>query len=335
MKLVSRSIGLWLNNRALVNLSGTLVLIALFTSIQPAFLSVQNLFTLLGSISILWIVALGLTFVLLTGGFDLSVGSALALTGIVLGWIYNSLGIPIGIAIVLTVLFGALLGGGVNGILIGRIGASFMIVTLGTLTLLRGLVNLTSGTKTTPVTSAVLDQLAFGRLLGVPVSVFVLLITFGVSFYVLRYTYFGRDVYAVGGNAEAARLAGVNVARTITVVYAIAGAAAALGGVIQVARLGAASPLVGETIMFDAAAAVLLGGTSLRGGSGGVVGTAIGVLFLGVLSNGLAVTGVPSFWQQIISGAILASAAVADQVQNGRLRLPKRRVVRTPAPAQP
>lgn len=328
MKLLSRIVGLWLKNRTLVNLTGTIVLMAVFALVQPAFLSLPNMFTLLGSITILWIVALGLTFVLLTGGFDLSVGSTLALSGIALAWLYNSLGIPILLAIVLTVAIGALLGGGVNGVLIGKVGASFMIVTLGTLTLFRGLVNLTSDTKTTPVPSALLEELAFGRILGVPVSAFVLLITFGISFYVLKYTYFGRDVYAVGGNSEAARLAGVNVSRTIIIVYAIAGAAAAFGGVIQVARLGAASPLVGETIMFDAAAAVLLGGTSLRGGVGGVVGTVIGVLFLGVLSNGLAVSGVPSFWQQIISGAILASAAVADQVQNGRLRFLRRKAPR-------
>ena len=302
-------------NRAAVNVVGIAVMVAIFSTLQPNFLTSANMQTLLSSITILWVMALGLTFVLLVGGFDLSVGSNLALSGIALGWLYTSFGVSMPLAIVLTVLFGALVGGGVNGFLIGRLQASFMVVTLGTLSLFRGLVNLTSDTKTTPVTSTLLDNLAFGRLLGIPISLILMVVTFLVAWYVLRSTYFGRDVYAVGGNQKAARLSGINVSRTLMIVYAIAGGAAALGGVIQVARLGAASPLVGETIMFDAAAAVLLGGTSLRGGSGGVTGTAIGVVFLGVLSNGLAVTGVPSFWQQILSGFILASAAVADKVQ--------------------
>ncbi len=334
MKAIANIVSLWLKNRSLVNLTGTLALVVAFAVIQPAFLSLANLFTLLGSITVLWIVALGLTFVLLTGGFDLSVGSTLALSGIALAWLFNSLNLPIGLAILITIIFGMLLGGGVNGFLIGKIGASFMIVTLGTLTLFRGLVNLTSGTETKSVVSPVLDQLAFGRLLGVPISLFILLLTFGLAWYVLKHTYFGRDVYAVGGNAEAARLAGIRVPRVIILVYAIAGGAAAIGGVFQVARLGAASPLVGESIMFDAAAAVLLGGTSLRGGAGGVVGTAIGVLFLGILSNGLAVSGVPSFWQQIISGFILATAAIADQVQRGGLSIRfRRKTTSSPVPA--
>lgn len=325
MIALKKLMSFWLKNRSLVNLTGTLALVLIFAAIRPAFLSVANLYTLLGSITVLWVVALGLTFVLLTGGFDLSVGSNLALSGIVLAWLFTSMNLPIAVAVILTIAFGMIIGGAVNGVLIGKIGASFMIVTLGTLTLFRGLVNLTSGTETKPVVSGHLDQLAFGRVFGVPISLFVLLLTFGVAWYVLQHTYFGRDVYAVGGNPEAARLAGVRVSRVIILVYAIAGGAAAIGGIFQAARLGSASPLVGEAIMFDAAAAVLLGGTSLRGGSGGVVGTAIGVLFLGVLSNGLSVAGVPSFWQQIISGFILATAAIADQLQNGGFTMRFRR----------
>jgi ribose/xylose/arabinose/galactoside ABC-type transport system permease subunit len=136
-----------------------------------------------------------------------------------------------------------------------------------------------------------------------------------ITQWVLRSTYFGRDVYAVGGNRDAARLSGINVGRTIMAVYAIAGLLAALGGVIQVARIGAASPLVGGTIVFDAAAAVLLGGTSFAGGIGGMTGTVVGVLFLGVLQNGLSVAGVQSFWQQVITGVILIAAVLIDQVK--------------------
>ena len=147
--------------------------------------------------------------------------------------------------------------------------------------------------------------------------------TFVVAVVILRWTYFGRDVYAVGGNIDAARLSGINVGRTLIIVYGIAGLCAALGGVIQAGRLGAASPLVGETIPLDAAAGVLLGGTSFLGGVGGVTGTAVGVLFIGVLQNGLSIAGVSSFWQQIVTGVILIAAVAIDRLQqnpSGRFR---------------
>lgn len=291
------------------------LLLTFFTITQDRFLTTDNVRSLLTSVSILWVVAIGLTFVLLVGGFDLSIGSTLALSGIVLSWLYNDVGLPVVPAMVATVAFGALIGGLLNGVLVGRFEVSFLVVTLGTQSLLRGLVNLFSDTKSTPVVNPLLDDLAFGRVLGVPVPVLLMVVVLAVSAFVLRRTYFGRDVYAVGGNAQAARLSGINVPRTVVIVYAIAGAGAALAGVLQVSRIGSASPLVGETIVFDATAAVLLGGTSFRGGSGGVIGTAVGVLFLGVLSNGLAIAGVASFWQQILTGLIVVTAAVVDKLQ--------------------
>ena len=188
-------------------------------------------------------------------------------------------------------------------------------MTLGTLILYRGILNLWSDTKTEQVLSSFLDSMAFDKFIEVPIPVWIMIATFLVALYVQRSTYFGRDVYAVGGNADAARLSGVKVARTIIAVYAIAGVMAAFGGVLQTARIGAASPQVGEAILFDAAAAVLLGGTSFAGGVGGVGGTAVGVLFLAVLQNGLSVAGIQSFWQQIITGGILVAAILLDKIQ--------------------
>jgi ribose/xylose/arabinose/galactoside ABC-type transport system permease subunit len=211
--------------------------------------------------------------------------------------------------------FGALLGGGVNGVLVGPLGLSFLVVTLGTLILFRGVSNLWSDTRTTQVVSPLLDALAFDDLLGVPIPVLIMIGTFLIALYVQRSTYFGRDVYAVGGNAEAARLSGVRVGRTIIAVYAISGLLAAFGGVLQTARIGAARPLVGVAVLFAAAAAVVLGGTSFAGGVGGVGGTVVGVLFLATLQNGLSVSGVASFWQQIITGAILLAAIILDRVR--------------------
>lgn len=295
-----------------------LLLVALFlffSLTQDRFFTSGNIDALLTSASILWVVSIGLTFVMIAGGFDLSLGSMLALTGIALGSFFNDLSLPVGPAILLTLAVGLVLGGGVNGFLIGRIGLSFLVVTLGTLILFQGALNLWSDTKTEQVISPFLDSLAFDSLLGVPIPVWIMAGVFLLALYVQRSTYFGRDIYAVGGSPDAARLSGIKVSRTIIAVYAIAGLLAALGGVIQVARIGAASPLVGEALIFDAAAAVLLGGTSFAGGVGGVGGTAVGVLFLATLQNGLSVSGVESFWQQIITGAILIVAVLLDKVQ--------------------
>lgn len=291
------------------------ILFIAFTVTQDRFATSANIEALLTSASILWVVSIGLTFVMLAGGFDLSVGSMLALSSIALGAFFNDFGLPVIPAIIVTLAFGAIVGGGVNGVLVGRFGLSFLVVTLGTLILFRGVVNLWSDTKTEQVLSSLLDSLAFDKFVAVPIPVWIMALTFLAALYVQRSTYFGRDVYAVGGNPDAARLSGVKVSRTIIAVYAISGMLAAFGGVIQTARIGAASPQVGEAILFDAAAAVLLGGTSFAGGVGGVGGTAVGVLFLATLQNGLSVSGVQSFWQQIITGAILLVAILLDRIQ--------------------
>ena len=296
------------------------LLIVGFTLTQERFFTSGNVKALLTSAAILWVVSIGLTFVMLAGGFDLSIGSMLALSSIALGAFVNDFGIPPAPAILLTLAFGALVGGAVNGVLVGPLGLSFLVVTLGTLILFRGVLNLWSDTKTEQVVSPLLDSLAFDNLLRIPIPVWIMAGTFLVALYVQRSTYFGRDVYAVGGNPDAARLSGVRVARTIIAVYAISGLLAAFGGVLQTARIGAASPLVGESVLFDAAAAVLLGGTSFAGGIGGVGDTVVGVLFLATLQNGLSVSGVESFWQQIITGAILLAAIMLDRIQRQGLR---------------
>jgi ribose/xylose/arabinose/galactoside ABC-type transport system permease subunit len=223
-----------------------------FSVTQDRFLTGANIENLLTSVSILWVVSIGMTFVVLTGGIDLSVGSLLALTGLIISQLFNDAGLPAWLAVVLAVLAGAVIGGGVNGVLIGRFGLSFFVVTLGTLVLYRGIDNLWSDTKTTYVVDPFIDGIGFGELLGVATPIWIMLATFVVAFVVLRWTYFGRDVYAVGGNIEAARLSGINAARTLILVYAIAGLCAALGGAIQTGRLGAASPLVGEDIPLQA-----------------------------------------------------------------------------------
>lgn len=307
---------MWAGSRFLAVLILLVALFGYFSATRSVFLTGDNIANLLTSVSILFMVSIGMTFVMLSGGIDLSAGAFLALTGIILAKITVA-GVPIGLAIVLTILAGALLGGFVNGLLIGPLKLSFLVVTLGTFALFSGVVNLWSDTKTIQLSSGFLDALAFNSFVGIPIPVWIMIGVYLGALYVLRWTFFGRDVYAVGGNADAARLSGVSVSKTLIAVYAIAGLLIAVGGVIQTARVGAASPLVGGSIVFDAAAAVLLGGTSFVGGVGGVTGTAIGVLFLGVLQNGLAVSGVQSFWQQVVTGLILIVTVVLDRARNG------------------
>jgi ribose/xylose/arabinose/galactoside ABC-type transport system permease subunit len=313
-------------------------LLVFFSLTEERYMTSANIEAMLSSASILWIVAIGSTFVMLTGGFDLSVGSLLALCGILLGLCINDWGIAPWSAILIVLAFGALVGTFVNGYLIGRLGLPFFVITLATLILYRGLVNLTSDTKTTAINSSLLDSIAYDKWLGLAIPVWIMLATIVIAAYVLRSTYFGRDVYAVGGNPTAAALSGVKVSRTLMAVYGIVGLAAALGGVLQSARIGAASPQVGQDIIFDAAAAVLLGGTLFSGGVGGVAGTAVGVLFLAALQNGLSVTGVQTFWQQIFTGLILILAMLLYKAQRDGLgvrdlvsRIVSRRGVAEPA----
>ena len=197
---------------------------------QENFFTRPNIENLLTSVSILFVVSMGMTFVVLTAGIDLSVGSTLALMGILLSHLFNNVGLPAWLAVLLTLIAGALLGGLVNGVLIGKVGLSFFVVTLGTLSLYQGIVNIWSGTETTYITSSFIDWFGFGTVLGIPSPIWIMLATYLVAFVVLRWTYFGRDVYAVGGNIEAARLSGINVSRTLIFVYGISGLAAALGG---------------------------------------------------------------------------------------------------------
>jgi ribose transport system permease protein len=309
--------------RALANRSTTILLLlvivfVVFAATQDGFLSGSTIRLMLLSSSVLFVTAIGLTFVLLAGGFDLSIGALLTLSGYVFAWLINSFDLPAVAAMACTVAFGIVVAGVTNGFLIGRLRLSFMVVTLGTMTLFAGLakwVNLASQPILGDSGQADFLQYTFyqGAIIGVPIPVAVCLVVFLLAAFVLRFTLFGRDVHAVGGNSAAAQLSGISVSWTIVAVYAIAGGSAALASVISSSITSSAINTAGDTVMLQAAAAVLVGGTSLRGGSGTVTGTAIGVLFFGVLHQGLQHYN--TAWEQIISGAIVAGAALADKVQ--------------------
>jgi ribose transport system permease protein len=307
-----------LHSRVTSILALLIVIYAIFAGTQSNFVTGATTKLIVLSSATLFVTAIGLTFVLIAGGFDLSVGSLLTLSGYFLAWLINSWNLPAVWAMICVVIFGALVAGVTNGFLIGRLKLSFMIVTLGTMTLFAGLakwITLASEPILGKSGQQNFLQSSFyqGSIIGIPYPALVCIVVFLVAAFVLRFTLFGRDVYSVGGNPAAARLSGINVSWTIIAVYAIAGGAAALGGVISSSITSSAINTAGDNVMLQAAAAVLVGGTSLRGGSGTVTGTAIGVLFFGVLHQGLQRYN--TAWEQIISGAIVAGAALADKVQ--------------------
>ncbi|MBS1888531.1 MAG: ABC transporter permease [Actinobacteria bacterium] len=302
--------------RATANFRPILILVVamfvFFTITQGAFATNQNLKNMLADSAILWVIAMGMTFVLLSGGFDLSVGATAALVGIFMVKVL-ALGIPGGVVLALMVLFGALVGALLNGIPIGRLNLSVFVVTLASMIALTGLVELWSGSESYYVTAPIAAMIGVDNVLGLPVPIWIMAAVFVAALYVQRFTFFGRDVYAIGGSPVAARLAGIRVPRTLMIVYGLMGACAALAGAIAVGRVGAATPTVDSTIALQAIAAVLLGGTALTGGSGGVGGTAVGVLFIAILQNGLSLAGVSSDWQNVVTGVILLLAVLSDR----------------------
>jgi len=288
------------------------------TATQQFFLTKGNILNVLSANSSLMLVSLGLTFVVLTAGFDLSVGAVLAGSGYVAYRTMNA-GLPPILALVFGMLLGVLLGGGVNGLLIGKVKLNFFVVTLGTASLFGGVLNVITNGQTHTIKQPVGSLMYYvgnGQIWSIPFPIVIATILLLISGYVLRFTSYGRAVYAVGGNREAARLAGINVTMVLVSVYAIVGFFAATAGLIEASRLASASPTAGSTMALTAAAAVLLGGTSFFGGIGGVGGTLVGVLLISVLQNGLGLIGVSAFWQNVVTGSVLIAAVLLDKLQS-------------------
>lgn len=296
------------------------VLVAFFSLTQDGFATSTNFRNLLTGVSILWVISIGMTIVLISGGVDLSLGAIMALSGLFLAKILEAGVTPVS-AIALAIVFGALVGGLINGVLIGGLGLSFFVVTLASMTALTGVVNLWSDATTTFVREPLIINIGMGSIAGIATPIWIMAITLALALYLQHRTYLGRDIYAIGGSRTAAALSGIRVGRTSILVYALSGACAGIASLIAVGRIGSASPMVDNVIALNAAAAVLLGGTSMMGGVGGVGGTVFGVLFIGVLQNGLSIAGVQSFWQQVITGVILILAVFGDRVSaRGGLR---------------
>ncbi|MBZ5200142.1 ribose ABC transporter permease [Planomicrobium chinense] len=292
---------------------GLILIILIISILEPRFLATSNLLNVLRQVSMNALIAFGMTFVILTGGIDLSVGSILALTGAVTAGMMASGMDPI-LAMLLGLLLGAVLGA-INGIIIAKGKVAPFIATLATMTIYRGLTLVY--TEGRPI-SGLGDNMAFqmlgkGYFLGIPVPVVTMLVSFAILYFILKKTTFGRRVFAVGGNEEASILSGINADRVKIYVYALVGLLAGLASLILTSRLNSAQPTAGEMFELDAIAAVVLGGTSLTGGRGWIVGTLIGALIIGVLNNGLNLIGVSSFFQQVVKGAVILLAVLLDR----------------------
>lgn len=308
------------------------VLGAIFAILEPAFITPINLFNVLRQVSVYGLLAIGMTFVILTAGIDLSIGSLLALAGLVGAAVEKgsrglltgaaageASGYGLGTAILAAVVVG-LLGGALQGVAITRLKVPPFVVTLGGLSAFRGAALVFSGGQ--PI-SAFREQFRFwgqGFIGPVPVPVVIFLSFALLAHVVLRYTKYGRYVYAVGGNLEAARLSGLNTDLIIASVYVIMGFFAGLSGFVLAARLNSAEQVAGVGYELTVIAGVVIGGTSLFGGEGGIPGTIIGILLIGVLGNGLTLLNVSSYYQQIVIGVIIVLAVFFDQWVKRRRR---------------
>ncbi|AWR60532.1 ribose ABC transporter permease [Proteus mirabilis] len=296
------------------SLIALLLLIVVVSTLSPNFFTLNNIFNILQQTSVNAIMAVGMTLVILTSGIDLSVGSLLALTGAVaasmVGADVNAL-----VAVVGALALGAAIGG-VTGVIIAKGKVQAFIATLVMMLLLRGVTRVY--TDGSPINTGFSDNadlfswFGIGRPFGIPTPIWLMMIVFLSAWYVLHHTRLGRYIYALGGNEVATRLSGISVDKIKIIVYALCGLLAALASVIEVARLSSAQPMAGNGYELDAIAAVVLGGTSLAGGKGRIMGTLIGALILGFLNNALNLLGISSNYQMIVKAVVILLAVLVD-----------------------
>ena len=291
-----------------------IILMAVITIINSNFLTANNLLNLLLQVTSNALIAFGMTFVILTGGIDLSVGSILALSSALTAGLLGS-GMPVTLAILISLIMGCILGM-MNGLLISYGKLAPFIVTLATMTIFRGATLVY--TNGNPITKGLSDTFLFqflgqGYIVGIPFPVIIMFIVFIVLYVLLHKTAFGKSVYAIGGNEKAAYISGVKLNKVKIIIYSISGIMASISGLIITSRLSSAQPTAGASYEMDAIAAVVLGGTSLSGGKGRILGTLIGALIIGVLNNGLNIIGVSAFCHQVVKGVVILIAVLIDR----------------------
>ena len=288
------------------------ILIIILASVSPVFLTVRNFINIFKQTSITSILAIGMTFVLLTGGIDLSVGSITALAGVFAASVgVTSNGNPLALSFLVAIATGAICGV-INGIGVAYIGFPAFIMTLGMMGIARGSAQVfTGGTPIFGVSDA-FARIAGGVTFGIPNLVYYMLFIFVIAYIILTKTLVGRRIYAIGGNDEAARLSGVDVKKFLVLVYGICGALAGLCGILMASRITSGNPIAADKYEMDAISAAVIGGISMTGGSGSILGTIVGAFILTVIQNGFDILGISPFYKQIVQGCIILFAVFID-----------------------
>ena len=274
----------------------------------------KNMLNVLRQISTNMLLACGMTMVIILGGIDLSVGSVIALTGVISAGLVSRNGMSIPVALLVGVVIGVV-SGAFNGLVISKTTIPPFIVTLATMNIARGLAGVYTGGSPVRVVSKEWQWLGAGYIASIPVPVIIMVIVFILSILIMNKTKMGRHIYAVGGNPLAARFSGINVSKVKFFVYAYSGIMASLAGIILASRMYSGQPTAGDGAEMDAIAAVVVGGTSMSGGSGKLGGTLIGALIIGILSNGLNLMNVNSFWQTVVKGVVILLAVFLDYIR--------------------
>lgn len=291
------------------------VLCVVVGSIKPAFLSQYNLTTLSRTISFTTMVAFGQTLVLLTGGIDLSVAGVAGMSGILSAWLMVNTSIPWWLAIILVLVL-AFICGSINGILITKMNMVPFVVTLATGSIFTGIIYVvTKGSPIMgmPTQATKLGQGILFKVLPYPAIAMIVLALLGT--YVLRYTPFGRYIYAVGGNQNAASIAGIKVNKVTTMVYGLSASMAGIAGILMTCRLGTAQPTVGADWVMPSVTAACIGGTSLAGGRGSIVGAVVGGIFMGVIQNLIVILQISPYWEKVITGLVILAAIAIDRLK--------------------
>ncbi len=314
-----------------------IVLFVFFSFAVPNFLTSLSIITMIRHIALNAIIAIGVTFVILTGGIDLSVGSIIGFCGMIAGGlIYEGLNLKLlGITIyfsipmimLITIIIGVLIGL-FNGLLVSKFNVAAFIATMGSMYIFRGLGMLRSGGRTFPhlTGSPELGNTGFpllgaGRFLGIHYSILIMIVLILIAVYLTRKTPFGRHIYAVGGNENAAKLSGIFVNKIKVITFMISGGCAAIVGLIITSELVAAHPATGSSYEMNAIAATVLGGTSLAGGRGSIAGAVLGAFVIGILNDGMVMMGVSSFWQTVIKGVVIIMAVIFEQINRTQQKL--------------
>ncbi len=298
--------------QTLLAFASLILLLIIFTIASPNFFKFENLIGILLATSVNGILAVGITFIIITGGIDLSVGTVMTFGSVMAGVFITFWNLPIALGVIAGVLAGALCGF-LNGFSIAKLKIPPFIATLGMMMITKGLNLVLSGTK--PI--YLVDKPAFGQIaafpvLGIPLGVIIFFISALIAAFILSKTILGRYTYAIGSNEEAARLSGINTSAWKMGIYSLGGAFAGIAGIVMASRLQSAQPALGAGYELDAIAAAVIGGSSLSGGEGGILGTVIGAFIITVLTNGLRILSVPQEWQMVVTGMIVIGAVYLD-----------------------